>query len=160
MRKENSVKMNLDVFEGMVQRLRSYETRVGVLGAKTERPDGDGMTNAEIGLIHLFGSNEANIPPRDWLIAPIVENQRELVNSLSANSVQQAFKRGDYKGVMALIGIKAEELVQRAFETSGFGKWAPNSPVTIARKGSSKPLIDTSQLRRSVSSDVVKKGKS
>ena len=35
------------------------------------------------------------------------------------------------------------------------GDWVPNAPSTIAKKGSSKPLIDTSQFRTSVTFEVI-----
>jgi len=50
-------------------------------------------------------------------------------------------------------------LVVRAFNSGGAtnGKrWEPNKPATKERKGSSKPLIDSGQLRNSV--QVVEKG--
>lgn len=34
------------------------------------------------------------------------------------------------------------------------GDWAPNSPETIARKGSDRPLMDTGDLRKYATSDV------
>jgi len=49
--------------------------------------------------------------------------------------------------------------VLKAFQTRGNSNgitWAPNAPSTIARKGSSKPLIDTGQLRGSI--QVVQSG--
>jgi SOS response regulatory protein OraA/RecX len=55
------------------------------------------------------------------------------------------------------LGIMAEKIIQAAFESSGFGHWKPDSASTIARKGSSRTLIDTSQLRASITSDVVAK---
>ena len=156
MARQSKITVNLDGLENLVGRLKGYQARVGVLGGSGARTESDGMTNAEIGVIHEFGNDK--VPPRSWLRMPIEEKRRELVKFVGSGTVRGLLDRGDIVGVFKAIGVKAEAIVLSAFETKGFGKWPDNSPATIARKGSDKPLIDTSQLRRAVTSDVVKKG--
>jgi len=114
-------------------------------------------TNAEIGFLHEFGSRSRNIPARSWLRAPLFQSlQKEAVkyskvffNHLTNEKFVLAYKK---------LAILAENVIQRAFAThgpEGKGKWAPNAPLTIAKKGSSAPLIDTAQLRKAVTSKVV-----
>jgi hypothetical protein len=45
------------------------------------------------------------------------------------------------------LGIEAQGDVQMSIVSGG---WAPNSPVTVKMKGSSRPLIDTGAMRQSV----------
>lgn len=52
------------------------------------------------------------------------------------------------------IGAKALERVSNAFETSGFGNWAPDSQITIKRKKSALPLVNNGDLRGSISYEV------
>lgn len=55
--------------------------------------------------------------------------------------------------VAQALQIVAEDLqsaVVEMFETSGHGKWPPNKPSTIAKKGSSKPMIDTGAMMGSI----------
>lgn len=62
-------------------------------------------------------------------------------------------------GVANAIGISAVERVMDAFETSGFGKWAPISEFTKKNRQGDKdnpPLNDTGQLRNSISYKVEK----
>ncbi len=40
--------------------------------------------------------------------------------------------------------------IARAWFTNPDNAWAPNSPVTIAMKGSDKPLIDTAEMRKAI----------
>jgi hypothetical protein len=88
---------------------------------------------------------------------------------------------GNKKELLVQIGIACEEQIQLAFDTQGFGSWAPNSYATVmaklrrggkkfanvflrkqltgeylneGAKGINSPLIDTGQLRRSISSKV------
>lgn len=49
-------------------------------------------------------------------------------------------------------GVSAKGALQRAMQRSD--RYAPNAPSTIARKGSSRPLIDTGTLIRSVDYEV------
>ena len=166
--KQTKISFNLDGLEDISRKVGSMRTRVGVIGSKAAQShllDSKGVgnprggksyiNNATLALIQIFGSLTRNIPARDFLLMPIMKKRRELIQSLQTGSMRDAFMKGDYKKMMELLGVKAEEIVQQAFETSGFGSWAPNKPATIAAKGSSAPLINTAQLRKSVSSDVV-----
>ena len=49
--------------------------------------------------------------------------------------------------VTELVGMQMKSDISSTLTN---GPWTPNSPVTIARKGSSRPLIDTGELRASI----------
>lgn len=134
-----------------------YAARVGILGGDaTEQHDGDsGLTNAEIGLIHILGSFTHNIPIRDFLLMPIQTKRDEIRKFFGQKEIRAMVEKGQILEVIERFGFFAETIVQRAFVTAGFGQWPALQPETIRRKGSSKPLIDTGQLRRAISSDVV-----
>ena len=53
----------------------------------------------------------------------------------------------DYKKLLDVIGVKAEHEVRRSIRD---GNWTPNSPATIERKGSDRPLIDTGAMIQNV----------
>lgn len=158
--KQTKINFNLDGLEDIKKKVGStMRARVGVLGGQAVRDDqGGGITNAELMLIHMFGSVSRNIPPRDPLIMPIEKNRRELIRRLQSGAMREAFNRGDYKHMFEILGVVAESFVQEAFETGGWGQWKGLEESTIKAKGSSAILIDTGQLRRSVSSDVVNSG--
>lgn len=136
----------------------SYVTRVGILGGKAARTGADPMNNAEIGVEHEFGSEAAHIPPRSFLRMPLEEKRRELMKSFSKSSTKSAIETGNYKKVFENLGVDAEAIVQEAFATGGFGHWPALKDSTIKKKKSSAILIDTKQLRDSITSDVVGKG--
>ena len=71
--------------------------------------------------------------------------------------IKQFIADGDVKKVYSLLGFAGEAVVQEAFATKGFGKWQPLDEKTIKRKGSSSILIDSGELRKSISSKAVKK---
>lgn len=156
--KNGEVRFNLDGLEKFKKSLKdTYVARVGILGSDVARTGIGAISNSEIGLIQMFGTLDGKIPPRDFLVTPIQKYKREILQGMANSKAKEALESGDFKRVFQLLGAKAEEYVQKAFETAGFGQWAPNAPSTIAAKGSSAPLINTGQLRRAVSSDVAKK---
>lgn len=163
------------------------ETHVGILGSKNARlkqnkdesngeykkrvkkflqqreGNVDEQTNAEIGWKHEKGSRSENIPRRSFLEVPILNHAAELAgpkNNLVKWIAKSVEEGKDAKECWRLayqdLGHLAEQVVQRAFEQSGPG-WPANSEMTKALKGSSRPLIDTGQLRKSIMSRVVNK---
>ncbi len=155
-----TTRMSLDEFDSVAQQLQGrYVTRVGVLGNGDARPDGEALGNAEIGLTQEFGSISQNIPPRSFLRMPILFNKAKIFRFLVTPRAKALLEQGKIKEIYKIVGVIAEGIVAEAFATRGFGRWAANSPVTIALKGSSAPLIDTGELMKSISSVVVRPSK-
>lgn len=137
-----------------------YFARVGVLGGRVFRGDEKSgpMTNADIGVIQEFGSESAGIPPRSFLRMPIETQGKEIIKSMASANVKHRLEKGDITGVFKVLGVVAEKIVDDGFATGGFGQWPALAQSTIESKGSSAILIDTGELRRSISSDVKRKG--
>ena len=68
---------------------------------------------------------------------------------------KQALSELDITKLNNEAGLTATVVINDAFESGGFGEWAPLKPETIRRKGSDKILIDTGDLRRSISYEVM-----
>jgi phage gpG-like protein len=146
---------------------KDYRVKIGILGSKDMRKE-DGQSNASIGLVHEFGSFSRNIPPRSFLRMPLRIKSTKIIESL-AKTTLKLLGVGNYKQVFKNLGIKCEEIIEEAFDTSGWGAWAPNTHKTVMSKTPSKlkqklrrlgqkitgkPLIDTGALRRSITSKV------
>lgn len=157
-----TVKADLSRLEKYMRDIKSnYVARVGILGGDASAPHDSesGMTNSAIGLVHEFGSQDGNIPPRSFLRMPLETQQNKLIEIFEDHpEVKKAIAEGNTKYALKIIGFYGEQIVKDAFRSSGFGQWKPNAPATVRKKGSSRPLIDTGKLIASVSSDVVKKG--
>lgn len=127
--------------------------RVGIFGDKNGRSQ-KGRTNAEIGAIHEYGSfTPVIIPARSFLRMPLFKKKDEILKEAGQNA-GNLFGEGKHMQVLKNLGIACENAIQEAFASRGFGQWKPDAPSTIKRKRSSAPLIDTSQLRRAISSQV------
>lgn len=176
--KQTVITSNLDGLEALMKQIGGdFVTRVGILEGKAQEPHvktevitvgnkkynkkkaatGSELTNSEIGVIHEMGSLTNNIPSRSFLRLPIELKEKDIVSSMGGKTVQKAIENNQIKTVYSLLGVIAEGYVKQAFASGGYGQWEALSASTIKKKGSSAPLIDTGQLRRSITSDVVKK---
>ena len=129
---------------------------VGVLGGFDGRQskEGEAAGNASIGAAHEFGVISRNLPARSFLRMPVIT---QLPAALSATDKQLWHKVIIKKGVIGaleLLGAYALDSIHLAFETGGFGLWQKLKRATIRRKKSSAILIDTAQLRQSITAEI------
>lgn len=151
--KDIKIDYNVKGLKKLQQALNNeYYVKLGIFGNKSSRSSK--VTNASIGLVHEFGSITKNIPARSFLRMPLVEKSKEFMNFIKKQSdfIMNSLSKGELIGLLEKIGVKAEAIVQEAFESSGYGKWQPLK----YREGT--PLIDTGELRGSVTSKVEKNG--
>lgn len=147
-------KTNLDGLRELAAALSGKgRVQVGLFGRKNNR-NGSGTTNAELGMVHELGSFSRHIPPRSFLRMPITRQTNEIMKDASSE-IPNIWQKGGMLAFLTRVGHAAENAVQQAFASRGFGSWAPDKPATIARKGSDSPLIDTRQLSRAVASRAV-----
>jgi phage gpG-like protein len=66
--------------------------------------------------------------------------------------LKEVIKTKSVKTWMQKVGVLAEKVIAEAFATGGFGKWKPHSPGYENNTGDI--LVDTTQLRDSISSEV------
>ena len=135
------------------------EIRVGILSSTNARNDGESTTNAELSMVHEFGSFTKNIPARSFLRMPIEQKADVIKDYIQSKKkeIEEGMSEGEIDQLLDNIGLSAEAVVKEAFETGGYGKWKSNSPQTVNKKGSASPLIDSGQLRESIINKVVKK---
>lgn len=139
--------------DGLLSRLRraaGARVRVGVLEEATKatrEEEGSPLTLLEVAAIHEFGAPAAGIPQRSFIRAGVDTQLAEI------QRVQRALAGQTIRGATTLdvaldrLGAKVAALLQNRIAA---GIDPPNSPATIARKGSSKPLVDTGQLKAAI----------
>jgi hypothetical protein len=108
------------------------------------------MTNAHLLFIHSIGWPPKHIPARP-VIEPAIENKKELISKHMANAFKSAMEGNEDKmrDYLKRAGTAGANAAIRWFKNPANG-WPPNSAETIRRKGSSRPLIDSGQLRSSI----------
>lgn len=125
--------------------------RVGVLGAKNARSDFS--TNATIGAKHEFGSGGS--PKRSFLRVPISEllkGRLEKAGLFDERALMDVIKTGSILVWVKKIAVVALDISLGAFASGGYGKWKPSN---MARKKVKMTLVETQQLRNSITEDVV-----
>lgn len=151
------MKMNLNIktdfskLEKFKQQLENRQVDIGILGNNQVRGTSN-LTNAIIGLEHEFGSITKKIPSRSFLRMPLFDKLN--MDLIKSSNITKYIMEGKLEIFLKMLGVLGENIVQTAFETSGFGKWKPLSIITILKKKSSKILIDTAQLRKSITSRI------
>ncbi len=151
----NEIRFDISKLQNIKKELlkKSY-VKVGILGSKNARDDKE--TNANIGLKHEFGSASENLSERSFLRMPLNTKLKEKLKEINKDAMQSLIKK-DIVLFLKKLGVLSEEVIQNAFDTGGFGKWKPLSDITKQKKGFDKILIETTQLRKSITSEVVNK---
>lgn len=152
-------------FLGLVAKLRELKTlkvKVGVLGDAGASPDGTPL--AEIAAVHEFGtspSSKIQIPQRSFIRSTFrrtTSDRQKLTERLLKgvlNGKLSAEQALELLGQWSVGQIK-DTIVKRMTEGPDPQELKPE---TIARKGSSTPLIDTGLMRNSITYALVKETK-
>lgn len=163
-----------------LEKNKSKRVQVGVLGGNDARSGDESggyvAGNAEIGVAHEFGliggqlpqavrakaglskepaKSGRSLPERSFLRMPVITQLPEAIKAQGKENWRKAILQKGVVFALKNLGILAEGVIQDAFKTGGFGTWAKLKPATIRRKKSDAILIDTAQLRQSITSRVV-----
>lgn len=160
---------------------KHYTVKIGIL-AENNKPVSENADLAYIGAVQEYGANinvtdkmraflrynfgvnlkknttKISIPARSWLYEPIKDKgfRKLIYEFIGDQEIFEEYADKDFMKQLAnLIGEAGLLQIQKAFNDGGInGEWEANSPLTIERKGSSKPLIDKGDLRRSITYEV------
>ena len=100
--------------------------------------------------VQTHGSPAYAIPPRP-VLEPAIRDSKEAIGKQIAGASRAAM-HGDMAGAerrLELAGMVAQNAARGWFENPK-NKWPPNSQRTIGEKGSDRPLIDTGEMRKSI----------
>ncbi len=141
----------LNGLKAALAKLERAQVYVGVPEDHTGRNAGT-VTNAALVYLHTHGSPLHGLPARP-IIEPALQapDNRALITAELGEAAKAVFS-GNVSAVRAHLG-RAGMLGRNAavrWFTDARNGWAPNRPPTVRRKGSSRPLIDTGQMRRSI----------
>jgi len=136
------------------EQLNQLQLVAGIPNDETSREDSGEITNAELGIIHEWGAPEKGIPERSFMRSTMSE-ERENLGRLSKTQIALCLEGNTSPhDVFATIGVYLQgKIVEKITD----GEFEPNNENTVKRKGSSKPLIDTGQLRGAITYEVREK---
>lgn len=145
---------NVARFTAGIEKLASTRVMVGVPAEKGARKDGGSINSAALAYIHENGSPEAGIPARPFLKPGIADKKAEIAAALektakaALDGKPEAVDRG-----FNITGLIGQNAVRAKINT---GPFTPLAEATLAARRArgrtgDKPLIDTGQLRNSLS---------
>ena len=132
--------VNIDKILNDIARLDGTVVSAGVMDSK----------NATKAAINEYGTSK--IPQRPFMRTAVSRHGKSW-GEKSAKAVQSVMKGMPISQATELVGMQMKSDISSTLTN---GPWTPNSAVTIAKKGSSRPLIDTGELRASITYRVDK----
>jgi hypothetical protein len=121
---------------------------VGIQGARASAAHGEGLTTADVAAINEFGMGVPERPFMRLTFEQRAGDLQKLGRGLEHRVLEQTMT------VDAALNVMGAAAVGYVRGTIDSGVPPPNAPSTIARKGSSKPLINFGQLKGSITSEV------
>lgn len=145
---EEQIAKNL---KGLVTEVNDFDILIGI-PAKSGDNSKSKMTVAQYAYLNemgrIGGAGVVSVPAR-----PFLSNTFNGTKKMTALKIFMAIlKDMNQKNMKAHVALEQIALLLAGLVQDNItsGNWQPNSPVTIAKKGSSKPLIDTGTMRRAV----------
>lgn len=140
--------------------------KVGLLGdVKAARP-GEAMTNAQLGIIHEFGTSDGLIPARPFIF-PTFEKNKAQYKAALAKLIAPVFEGGkatDLETALKIIGQKASADM-KTYVTQGAPIQPDNAESTKERKeakrrkgskGVVRTLVDTGRMVGAITYQIVR----
>ena len=130
-----------------------HDVSVGVFADGPARAGGE-ASNVTIALVHEFGSPAMNIPERSYLRSTVDKNRAKYHAEIKRIAAGVLDGKSDVQA-LNLLGMRGAADVKATIRE---GIDPPLKPETIARKGSSLPLVDTGQLINSITWKLTRRG--
>ncbi|EMS9660240.1 hypothetical protein WMA07_000908 [Klebsiella aerogenes] len=139
-------------WDRLVRELEATGDKEVVVGIQ-QGATNDGLLVAEYATWNEFGTR--TIPSRPFMRSYFDSSIDDLTR-FSARAIAMVISgRGTMNQFFNAAGVRMVSGVKKSINN---GAWVPNSPVTIALKGSDKPLIDTGVMLNSVTFEIHKYG--
>jgi len=144
-----------DIVKMFKQQRRGVASAVGVQGVEA-MANREGISNAELAAVHEFGTKDRRIPERSFLRSTFDENKGEYkrdIDKLVGQTVDRV-KAGAPSGLVleGELRLLGEDYRKDILRRINAGIRPDLKPATKKRKkGETTPLIDTGQLRNSIS---------
>lgn len=142
-------------FFRQIEQLKKLQIRIGYERGKNSKTDEKGKETdyCDIALWNELGTSNG-IPSRPFLRDSVDKNASQIDSACKA-ALQTISKGETAEKILKQLGAMQKGLVQQTIVS---GDFKPNSPITVKKKGSDKPLIDSGGLRENVNFVICEKG--
>ena len=140
-------------YENQIKTFKKSVIKIGLPEKVANNPHDDSvLTVAQVGRIHEYGVPEKNIPKRSFIREPIIDNQKNIKKLIKKKFEEVSQNRTSSLKALNQLGLYGQGLSQKSFTNNN---WDSLNPATIkAKNGKSNPLINTGQLRQSITYSV------
>ena len=124
--------------------------KTGILTGKAQKMYEDGVQLVDVAILNEFGgTNDSGytIPSRPFMRTSFDKNYKKYDGIIKRGIDRIMIGKERVKPFLDKLGIVSESETKKTLIK---GPWVPNSPMTIALKKSSRPLINTGTLVRSI----------
>lgn len=156
-----TVTLKLDGLNQVIKALKKQppKIKVGVL-KDAPHPNSDGSpgtsTLVQIAAVHEYGSLDGRYPVRSYLRMPLalqLPGEIRDAELVTEEALEDIKKTGSFMYWASRIGDLAVAVVLDAFDTQGYGQWAPWKNGYTSKTG--MILQDTQALRDSINREVL-----
>lgn len=150
--KAGDVTLDTSEIDTLIRALgEEVQIRIGILGKNSKRRKSQ-KSNAEIGAKYEFKTE--GYDQRSFLRMPLNEHLQKYLEKSGAftrDAAREIFRKTTLMPWAKGLAVTAERVVLDAFDTGGFGKWKPS---IMKYKKNKQTLVETQQLRNSITSEV------
>lgn len=118
-----------------------------------DKPGEKGLSIIDVAIRNNFG---IGVPQRDFMTPASKKWQKFFNESLDKLRNELEKEEVDIDKFLNIMGQKGADIISQEIIAL---KTPPNSPITIARKGSSNPLVDSGDMSRSTTWQIRKRDK-
>lgn len=148
-------------YKKIIQSIKDLGVNGVNVGIASDKINKEGVSVAQYAYWNEVGVESKDgkgwkIPPRPFMRGWADSNKENIKQTMQ--SVAQAVSSGKIEAETAVerIGQYCQDGIKSYIRR---GDFTPNSPATIEKKGSSRPLIDTGTMRRSIRYEIVRNKK-
>ncbi|MEW5804287.1 MAG: hypothetical protein AB1847_19500 [bacterium] len=154
------IRDNSDLMDGMVRAIHGMAGKENAVDVGLFGSQGSDLveyaTKNEFGDPHnTINGRPAPIPARSFIRSTFDEQRQDLHEKIAKAKVNLVLGKLDKVKFLNVIGLLLQRKIVEKIDRSP--EWAvPNAPLTILKKKSDHPLIDTGRMRQSITHRVVK----
>lgn len=115
------------------------------------------ITVLEVAIHNEYGAPKANIPERSFIRSTYDQKNKDWFKLIEKMIDRVYTGKSTVEDGMNIVGLRAEADIKLKLK-NGDSAWQPNAPSTIKQKGSTKPLINTTQMLNSIAFEIKMKG--
>lgn len=132
-------------YKRIMREMNAANSAVVEIGVHEGERNSEGLNIAEYAAMNEYGTSK--IPERSFMRSTFDEKLQKIKRDMDAQAALVSSGKSTVHRALSIVGMRHQEDIQQKIRS---GVDPENAPSTIARKGSSKTLIDTGAMVQSI----------